>query len=63
MWGDDYEFEGSGRRNPRERYARSQAERKEYEEHLLRAVELLSYRVRFYHIPAPFRFKFFNLIT
>ncbi len=39
MWGDDYEFEPD-RRNPRERFARSQAERKEYEEHLLRAVEV-----------------------
>ncbi|MBI4049628.1 MAG: hypothetical protein HY395_02310 [Candidatus Doudnabacteria bacterium] len=40
MWGDDYEFGGREHRNPRERFARSQAERKEYEEHLLRAVEV-----------------------
>lgn len=40
MWGDDYEFGGPERRNPRERFARNQAERKEYEEHLLRAVEV-----------------------
>lgn len=40
MWGDDYEFGGRDHRNPRERFAQSQAERKEYEEHLLRAVEV-----------------------